>query len=338
MASRYLFFIQQPYSYGILRPLQDEIRRQGSEVAWYLNSPAVNPGQLLPGEHHIKTVAEVKAYQPKAVFVPGNVVPDFFPGAKIQVFHGLEWKKKGHFGIRGFFDLYCTHGPITTDRFQQLADKHQYFRVAETGWPKLDPCFPLPERADNDKPVILYAPTFSPSLTSTRALIGQWQHLSETGQYRIVVKFHPKMAEDVMQAYQAIANEHLIISDEHSLIPLIHQADVVVSDTSSAVSEALLMGKVVITFNNSKPEPSLLNFTEAEQLAEQLELGLNPSETLLQEIDDYIQQVHPYQDGQSSKRILAAVDKVLAQGLKRKPLNLYRRYKVRKSMSYMKLF
>lgn len=338
MNKRYLFFIQQPYSYAILRPLQDEIRRQGAEVAWYLNGSAVDSGQLKADEQQLKSIDEVKAYQPLAVFVPGNVVPDFFPGVKVQVFHGLEWKKKGHFGIRGFFDLYCTHGPITTDRFQQLADKHKYFRVIETGWPKLDPCFPLPQRNENTKSVILFAPTFSPALSSAQPLLEPWRQLSEQGLYRIVVKFHPKMDADVVKAYRAIANETLQVSDDDSLVPLIQQADLVVSDTSSAVTEALLMGKVVATFKNAQPEPSLLNFTQPEQLEEQLALGLNPSAELLQQIEGYIQQVHPYQDGHSARRILAAVDELLAQGVKRKPLNLYRRYKIRKSMAYHKLF
>ncbi len=338
MNKRYLFFIQQPYSYAILRPLQDEIRRQGAEVAWYLNGSAVDSGQLKADEKQLKSVDEVKAYQPLAVFVPGNVVPDFFPGVKVQVFHGLEWKKKGHFGIRGFFDLYCTHGPITTDRFQQLADKHKYFRVIETGWPKLDPCFPLPQRNENTKPVILFAPTFSPALSSAQPLLEPWRQLNEQGLYRIVVKFHPKMDADVVKAYRAIANETLQVSDDDSLVPLIQQADLVVSDTSSAVTEALLMGKVVATFKNAQPEPSLLNFIQPEQLEEQLALGLNPSAELLQQIESYIQQVHPYQDGHSARRILTAVDEVLAQGVKRKPLNLYRRYKIRKSMAYHKLF
>lgn len=338
MNKRYLFFIQQPYSYAILRPLQDEIRRQGAEVAWYLNGSTVDSGQLKADEKQLKSVDEVKAYQPLAVFVPGNVVPDFFPGVKVQVFHGLEWKKKGHFGIRGFFDLYCTHGPITTDRFQQLADKHKYFRVIETGWPKLDPCFPLPQQNENTKPVILFAPTFSPALSSAQPLLEPWRQLSEQGLYRIVVKFHPKMDADVVKAYRAIANETLQVSDDDSLVPLIRQADLVVSDTSSAVTEALLMGKVVATFKNAQPEPSLLNFIQPEQLEEQLALGLNPSAELLQQIESYIQQVHPYQDGHSARRILTAVDEVLAQGVKRKPLNLYRRYKIRKSMAYHKLF
>jgi hypothetical protein len=46
-----------------------------------------------------------------------------------------------HFIIRGLFDLYCTHGPNTTGRFEELAGKSGHFRVSETGWSKLDPLF-----------------------------------------------------------------------------------------------------------------------------------------------------------------------------------------------------
>ncbi len=97
----------QSYSFDILRPIQAEILRRGHQVAWFIAGSEVTEKQLKPDEIRLKTVAEVKAFNPIAVFVPGNIVPDFFPGAKVQVFHGLEYKKQGHFDIRGFFDLYC---------------------------------------------------------------------------------------------------------------------------------------------------------------------------------------------------------------------------------------
>ena len=118
-------FVMQPYSYAILRPLQSAILARGDEVAWFLSGNDVNAASLTEQEHYLSTIEQVKAYKPDAVFVPGNVVPDFIPGAKVQVFHGLEYKKKGHFAIRGFFDLYCTHGPLTTEPFQKLAKKHE---------------------------------------------------------------------------------------------------------------------------------------------------------------------------------------------------------------------
>jgi len=45
----------------------------------------------------------VVAYNPDVVIVPGNVVPHFWPGLKVQIFHGLGEEKRGHYRITGFF-------------------------------------------------------------------------------------------------------------------------------------------------------------------------------------------------------------------------------------------
>ncbi|MEQ2353082.1 CDP-glycerol glycerophosphotransferase family protein [Pseudoalteromonas piscicida] len=337
MPKHYLFYIEQPYSFAILRPLQNAIRANGDVVKWFLKGKDVNSSSLAPDEAELLSVEDVKAFNPRAVFVPGNVVPDFFPGAKVQVFHGLEYKKKGHFGIRGFFDLYCTHGPITTAPFNQLAQKHGYFSVIETGWPKLDPYFDYTKQ-ENEKPVILYAPTFSPNLTSLEALHAQIKQLAESGKYKVQLKFHPKTKQQWQQMYIELETiSDFEIAGNDNLIPLIQQADVVISDTSSAVDESLLIGKPVITFNNHQPQDALINITDAGKLSEAVEQALNLSHAQSERIELYIQQVHPYRDGKSAERILAATETVIAAGLKRKPLNLLRRYKIRKALNYMKI-
>src|SRR5690606_22321072 len=168
-ARRYLMFVELPYSFEILRPLQAAARARSAEVAWFLNGPA--PSHLDRGERLLRSVAAVAAFAPHAVFVPGNEVPPFFPGLKVQVFHGFAIEKKGHFRIRGMFDLFCTFGPLTTGPFEALARRHGWFRVAETGWPKVDPLFDAsPVRTAGAARRVLYAPTFSPSLTSAPAL------------------------------------------------------------------------------------------------------------------------------------------------------------------------
>lgn len=107
---KYLFFVSLAYAYPILRPLQEEIRKRGDEVAWYFDSSCYQ--YLRPDEKRLKSVKEVMRYNPVAVFVPGNYVYDFFPGIKVQVFHGYSIDKRpgkgDHFKIRGLFDLYCT--------------------------------------------------------------------------------------------------------------------------------------------------------------------------------------------------------------------------------------
>ena len=336
MPLNYLFYVAQAYSFDILRPLQTEIRRRGGNAAWFLANPKLQPSMLTSDEVLLNSVDEVKAFCPDAVFVPGNVVPDFFPGVKVQVFHGLEYKKKGHFAIRDFFDLYCTHGPITTNKFNELALQHPHFRVIETGWPKLDPYFALPQ-PNNAKPVIVYAPTFSPALSSIPLLHEALGQLCESEAYEIVVKFHPKTSQAWQDLVAQHVHDHFTISVEPNLLKLICHADIVISDTSSAVDEALLLGKPVITFNNKAPQDALYNITDASQLAEAVTEALSIVPDKQAVIQDYIQSVHPYQDGLSSARILDATSQVIDLGIKRKPLNLLRKFKIRKKLKYYRL-
>lgn len=335
---RYLFFVEQPYCYSILRPLQQEIIAQGGDVAWYLAGKAVSASQLLPNEKELTHVDEVKAFNPLAVFVPGNLVPDFFPGIKVQIFHGLEWKKKGHFVIRNFFDLYCTHGTITTKKFERLsAQRNHFFYVKETGWPKLDPYFDLPTKQANSKNHILYAPTFSPKLTSAPALFEQIVNLSNAKKFFFTVKFHPLMEHEWVDQYTQAQNDYLQVSDNNDLLALVCDSDAVLSDTSSAVTEALLLGKKVATFNNSQPQTCLLDFSDEMQLESILLRSIADDKQLDKAIDEYINQVHPTNDGRSSQRVLEAVDEVERKGVKKKPLNFMRKLKIRKKLKYFRI-
>ena len=78
---RYLLFVSLTYSYSILRPIQEEIKRRGGEVAWYIEEPC--PIHLLEDEIQLKTIKEVMEYNPIATFAPGNHIYDFFPGIKV---------------------------------------------------------------------------------------------------------------------------------------------------------------------------------------------------------------------------------------------------------------
>jgi hypothetical protein len=216
----YLFYIAHNYVFEILRPLQQEIRRRGHDVAWFVEGDEINPDYFHSGEKTLDTIKQVVNYNPIAVFVPGNLVPDFIPGLKVQVFHGFEWKKKGHFRERGCFDLYCTQGPFFTQRFEQIRATHPHFTVIETGWPKTDTLFKAtaydwPNR--RNVKTILYAPTFSPALTSATALFDDITLLAKTHQdWQWIIKFHPKMAKNLVQQYQNIScdNLHVIETSE----------------------------------------------------------------------------------------------------------------------------
>ncbi|WP_088331092.1 CDP-glycerol glycerophosphotransferase family protein [Lacimicrobium sp. SS2-24] len=338
--NHYLFYISENYAFEILRPLQAEIRRRGHKVHWFVEGNAVNHQLFTAEESVVDNIKAVIALSPRAVFVPGNYVPDFIPGLKVQVFHGFEWKKKGHYRIRDCFDLYCTQGPLFTRKFEQLQAQHPHFRVLETGWPKTDPLFSVPPYSWPTKasgPLVVYAPTFSPALTSAPALLDKIQSLSQQGKWRWLIKFHPKMDPDWIKAYKAIQHESLVVAEDTAINPLLQAADVMVSDTSSVITEFCLLKKPVITFNNLQPEPHLFNITDPQALPDAIEQALSPSEKWQSEIEENINQLHPYTDGQSSARVLDAADYAISlgrDGLTDKPANLIRQLKLRWKLGY----
>jgi CDP-glycerol glycerophosphotransferase (TagB/SpsB family) len=340
MEKRYLLYISQNYSFEILRPIQDVILGRGDQCAWFVEGDKVNLANFNDTETRLETIQEAIDYQPIAVFVPGNHVPGFIAGLKVQVFHGLEWKKKGHFRIRGFFDLYCTHGQITTDKFNQLAKQYGHFHVKETGWPKLDPLFQTkPYNLQTDLPVVLFAPTFSPNLTCALECFDEIKRQVLKGDFYWLVKFHPKMNPEWIDMYRTISSDNFEIVTIDSCLPLLKRADVLFSDTSSIISEFLLLGKPAVTFNNSEPGNYLIDIGQSSQIEAALKQAMTESDNLVRHIRDENARLHPYADGQSANRIMAEVDQLTNQPsgpLKPKPWNLLRNYKLRKKLGYWK--
>ena len=343
MNQHYLFFITQNYSFEILRPLQKEIQSQGGKVLWFVYGNEVNVGNFHSDENYAIDPAQAITFNPLATYVPGNVVPKFIPGLKIQVFHGLEWKKKGHFGMRGCFDLYCTHGPATTTRFNKLANKFGYFDVIETGWPKLDGLFTSPayqwdEKTEN--PTILFAPTFSPALTAAPALFSEISRLSREKSWQWLIKFHPKMDPIWIEKYETLTNTNLKVVDDCDVAPLLQAADIMVSDTSSVIGEFSLLGKPAVTLNNSQPGDYLVDIQSENELEKAIESALTPSTTLAAYIKEYALDLHPYDDGASALRIWQATQDMLKNGrshLKSKPLDIFRNLQMRRKLGYWKL-
>lgn len=339
--ANYVFYISLNYSFEILRPLQQEIWARGDQCAWFVEGNEVNLKNFETNEILLSSIEAVIDFAPQAVFVPGNHVPNFIPGLKVQVFHGLEYKKQGHFKIRDCFDLYCTQGEITTSKFQHLAQIHKNFHVVETGWCKLDPLFTTDEYPVESKlPVVLYAPTFSPKLSSAVECFTEIKRLVATGNHHWLVKFHPKMNSQWIEMYHQIKADNYEIVTIDSCLPLLQKADILLSDTSSMVGEFLLLNKPVVTFKNIDPGNYLVNIDSPLKLADSIATGLAKPAQLMQQINGYKQKLHPYTDGNSSQRILHAVDKLIEEPVKlakKRPANIFRSLKLRIKLGYWKL-
>src|SRR5690606_3430267 len=110
------------------------------------------------------------------------------------------------------------------------------------------------------------------------------------------------------------------------------------SDTSSALSEFLLTGKPVVTFKNRRPGPQLIDIDDPADFEPAIERALSRPPELMAAIRDFAERTHPYRDGRSSERTLEAVDRFLAEGgtasLKRRPLDPWRKFKLRRRLRY----
>ena len=343
----YLFYCTQLYCLSIFRPLQKVIQDRGFQAAWFFVNRNTGAHLLDSEETLLKTVQEVKEAKPDVVFSPVTLVPDFFPGLKVQVFHGLASDltgKKGHFRIRGLFDLYCTRAAEETRLFQEMAAKQRHFDVVETGWPKVDPLFSGVESSDlrkelnTEKPIIFYAATFSPSLTSAPFLVDTIRNLSSTGQYRWIVTLHPKCDPDVMSQYRALQGPNLTFYESsHDVLPLLRAADVMLCDTSSIALEFMLLEKPVVTFRTKLPAPYVLNVIEPAEIESAIATALTRPDYLITAIRQFATDVHPHKDGKSSERVLGAANALIDKGtghLESKPLNILRKVRLRRQLKY----
>ncbi len=344
-AKKYLFFISQDYSFPVLRPLQQAIRKRGDDLRWFLYGNEINTTHLKQDEKALHSVSEIIAYNPDAVFVPGNVVPSFIPGLKVQVFHGLPSEKrtkKGqlyHYIIRGMFDLYCTQGPSSTKIFQTLASKYQYFHVEETGWSKLDPLFTTQTEHTKEKKSIFFASTFSPRFSKARELYPFIRHMIQSHPYHWYITLHPKMSPHIVSLYHSITSDNVTFVDATNVITYMPHCDIMLCDTSSIIYEFLTQHKPVVTFQTHKEAPYLINVKQIEKLEHTLLETLRHPQQHTHIIAQAIQEIHPYQDGKSSERVLDITEKMLAGKhlpVRKKPWNFIRNFKLRRELNYWK--
>ena len=346
---RYLFYVEENYCYGILRPIQQVLWRRGDEVAWLAVDQRFDRRGFRPDEQVLDNVHQAIAWNPVAVMVPGNFVPDFIPGIKVMVTHGLVSGKRRtvgrvvhHFIERGLFDLYIGHGPSSTPQWQRLAHRAGYFEVAECGWSKLDPLFDGSlVRTPADVPVIYFASTFSPRLAAAPQLVATVRALAQEHNWQWRIHFHPKMPAEIIDRYRTIESHNLRVVTGHDTLQLLLDADVMLCDTSSIISEFALLGKPVVTFRNVSPQPFMIDVRASGQVGPALQRALGRPPQIMQAIAAHARQTHPWQDGRSSERVVAATDRLVDKGLghlRHKPMNLIRHWRMRRQLHYYRFF
>jgi CDP-glycerol glycerophosphotransferase (TagB/SpsB family) len=339
---RTVLFCQNPYAFGILQPVMQDLKARGFEYLWFVKKPLLN---IFPFENEPVTedMAMVYSFKSDAILVPGNEVPHYLRGVKVQVFHGLAGEKKGHFRIRHYFDLYLTQGPYFTRNFLKLKSRYKNFDVIETGWPKLDIYSvertqytamkkDLLETYQCEK-IILYAPTFSPSLTSGPYLLEHMESLAMNSKFLILIKFHDLMDSKWIESYRKLAEEHanIKLETDKNIVKYLLLADLMISDTSSVVYEFLLLNKPVITFRSSSQNILWDDRKDYSTLIAAVNLNLT-EDPFKKNREEIFNTYHPYCDGLSAKRMIDTVFSYIQKNgvPEKRKLSIWRRQKINK--------
>ena len=334
---RLLLLASERYSMPILQPLADAATARGDVVAW-LAEPAI--GARLPdGAQWIRSQHALRAFDADATLATVHRIAPQLPGLHVQLFHGLSTDKRdparGHFTVRGLFDLYCTHGPATTGPFEALARTHRHFAVRETGWPKLDPMFAA-ERMGADalraqaggRPVVMLASTFTESLSAATDLLPHVREWVQRGDRHWLLTLHPKSDPALIDAYRALQGPHATWLESDRLLDMLRASDVLVCDTSSVIEEACLLELPIVTVRTRVPKAFMLDVAAAGDVDAVIATALQRDPSRMQAMRDYAQSIHPHRDGQASRRVLDAIDSLLDSdraGLSRRPFNAWRR-------------
>jgi hypothetical protein len=338
---RVVLFCEQKYAISILEPLQKKALERNDQVLWFIDERRIQEFDACDSRASwTSSIQAIYDFSPEVIFVPCNIVPYYLPGVKVQIFHGYAAEKKDHWVIRKYFDIYMTQGPFFTKEFQRLSKKHKTFEVVETGWPRQDWIHENLHTFDTDKEsllkqhgkekLVLYAPTFSPSLTSLPHIKDALHKLvEERDDVLLMLKFHPLTKKEWVDEYKQLAkeNEHILWVEDSNVTKYLFMADVMISDTSSVVYEFLLLDKPVITLNNVAQDIYWRDIKDVNDLGKAL-VEVETSDEYLSKRKWIIDNYDPYLDGKVSERMLdAAKEYIDRNGVpKIKKVNLWRRY------------
>lgn len=337
---KYLFYLLNEYSFPIIDPLIKYLndKKSGNQYKFFVSKKLVNK---IPTDwelsHQLKTLYQLKKYQPDFVISPENYLDYRIPGLKVQIFHGVGIEKKSHYVIRDFYDIYLTSGPIVTARYDKLAQQLGHFKVIETGWPKFDHILNYSIKGSiyqklkkTTHKYILYAPTFSRKMQSANALLETILNQKKENEIWFI-KFHELMSQEIVAQFENIKNPNFLLIRENNITPYLHLADIMISDTSSVIYEFLALEKPVITFRSIANYDKGINITEPEELRKTIDLLISDPYFDKEKRMKMLMQVNPYLDGKVSERVFSALENIKNEGFKvrkNKPLNLFRKAKI----------
>lgn len=169
------------------------------------------------------------------------------------------------------------------------------------------------------------------------SVFNEIKRLSNTGKYDFLMVLHPKIYIETREKWKSLNNENFNFYDTTDLVPLFKKSDIMFSDNTSAIQEFLLQAKPVVVFNHTVNNDYLIHVHESQNIENAFKTALEYPENVISKTKEFISNLHPYFDGKSSKRVIDASIAQLHKDkshLKNKPLNLIRKFKIRKRLKF----
>jgi len=178
--------------------------------------------------------------------------------ARVQIFHGISFRNKSVRVENAGADFFFLVGPYMRAAFAAAGLLPEGDpRALSIGFPKTDRLRDgTLDRAellaahgfDGRRPVVLYAPTgerHNSLETMGEQVIAR---LAETQRYDVLVKphDHPKHGNDWFARLAPLEDEHVRVTRELDVIPLLFLADLLVTDASSVSSEYALLDRPMV--------------------------------------------------------------------------------------------
>ena len=171
----------------------------------------------------------------------------------------------------------------------------------------------------------MFGSTFTETLSAAPHLYDEFKMLVAEANYYFVFTLHPKIAPEQKVKYRALQGSNARYVEASELPYIIPHIHVLVADTTSLISECVVMLKPVICFRNREPKPFMIQIERADQLRSALQLALTTESMQSARIHEYADHIYPSRDGLASERILDALVKFRFGGLAKKPMNVFRK-------------
>ena len=216
-------------------------------------------------EERMMSVAEIRQRE-FDVFFAANTNP-ILPqraGIKIQIFHGISFRNRAVRLQNMGKDFYFMTGPYMNQRFIEAGlFEEDDRRAVPIGFMKTDRLLngglnrsELLTRHgfDGSRPLLLYAPTGEKY--NSLEIMGEEvvERLIGTGKYDLVIKphDHPKKDIDWFGRLERFEGDHCRVAREFDIVPLLHLADLLISDASSVSNEYSLLDRPMVFLDAPK--------------------------------------------------------------------------------------